>query len=295
MSAAAPLTLSAAAPAPSWRERWEGFWLAAEPRLNLEAARVVLAATALWVVLSRFDLPSLLELPPEMYSRVGAARRFRFVLVLPLALERGLYVALHLCLVAALVGYRARAACLASGLLLYHFAPVETLVRTANPYLRGLTLPALGLLLWSFSPATDARGGHSAPGWPLRLVQVVVCQVYVFAAYAKLVTSGWAWATGDNVRGYLLVLNQLLVWPPEAAPGLTVASSPVACWTLAVGGIAFELLFPLVLLWPRTRVVLLPMAFAFHVANAVLFRIFFQNVWLLLLFVDWDKLRRGRP
>jgi hypothetical protein len=40
--------------------------------------------------------------------------------------------------------------------------------------------------------------------------------------------------------------------------------------------------------------VLLPAAFAFHLANSALFRIFFQNVPLLLLFVDWERLLPGR-
>jgi hypothetical protein len=59
-------------------------------------------------------------------------------------------------------------------------------------------------------------------------------------------------------------------------------------------GLAFELAFPLVLVSGTARLVLLPAAFAFHLANSVLFRIFFQNVPLLLLFVNWDRLLPGR-
>jgi hypothetical protein len=48
-------------------------------------------------------------------------------------------------------------------------------------------------------------------------------------------------------------------------------------------------------LFSRTaRWVLLPAAVLFHAANSVLFRIFFQNAPLLLLFVDWQALRRAR-
>ena len=61
------------------------------------------------------------------------------------------------------------------------------------------------------------------------------------------------------------------------------------------GGLAFELAFPAVLFRPRLRSVVLPLAALFHVANSLLFRIFFQNVALLLLFVDWGGEREENP
>ena len=73
-----------------------------------------------------------------------------------------------------------------------------------------------------------------------------------------------------------------------------MAQWPWACALLGGGGLAFELAFPLVLFSRIARRILLPLAAVFHVANSLLFRIFFQNVPLLLLFVDWDGLRRRR-
>ena len=125
------------------------------------------------------------------------------------------------------------------------------------------------------------------PGWPLRLVQVLFCAVYFFAGYAKLWQSGLAWAAPDNMRRYLLLLNQGLSADPPSSLGYVVAEWPLACALIGAGGLAFELLFPAVLFWPRLRWVWLPLAAAFHLANSLLFRIFFQNMALLLLFVDW--------
>lgn len=276
------------------RARWDAFWHADVAARNLAVARVVLAGSALWVVLSRVDLPSLLAYPPDLWAGVGAARHARFLLFAPVAVERVLYAALHLALAAAIVGVFPRAACLASGLLLYHFAPVETLIRSANPYLRGLTLPTLGLLLLAFAPAAGRLSGPAAddpaPAWPVRLVQVLLCQMYFFAGYAKLLASGWAWPAAANVRGYLLVLNQGLATDPASTLGYALAEHPLACALLGWGGLAFELLFPLALVSRRARWVLLPLAVAFHLANALLFRIFFQNALLLLVLVEW-----GRP
>jgi len=272
--------------------------------VNLAAARVLLAAAALWVVLSRHDLPGILAYPPELWAGVSPERRVRFLMVFGVGLERALYALLHVALVAAVVGAWPRVACLVSGLLLYHFAPFETIIRTPNPYLRGLTIPCLGLLVVSFSRCGDALAVWPRPPtgpppsaqyrWPLRLVQVLFCQIYLFAGWSKLFTTGWSWASAENVRGHLLALNQALVAPPSSSWGYAVAAHPLACAALAWAGLALEFAFPLVLFSRTARWVLLPAAAVFHAANSILFRIFFQNVPLLLLFVDWESLARLR-
>lgn len=283
---------------------WARFWYGPEPAVNLAAARVLLAAAALWVVLSRHDLPSLLAYPPELWAGVSPERRVRFLMLFGVGFERALYALLHVALVCALAGLWPRVACFVAGVLLYHFAPFETIIRTPNPYLRGMTIPCLGLLIVSFSRCGDAlallpRPPASPPPsweyrWPLRLVHVLFCQIYLFAGWSKLFTTGWSWASAENVRGHLLALNQALVAPPASSWGYAVAAHPLACSALAWAGLALEFAFPLVLFSRAARWVLLPAATLFHAANSILFRIFFQNVPLLLLFVDWDALSRIR-
>jgi hypothetical protein len=272
---------------------WERFWFRPESARNFAAARVLLAGTGLWVVLSRYDLPSLLVYPPALWSGVTAERRLRFLLLFDVTTERVLYVLLHLALLAALFGLVPRLACFASGLLLYHFAPLESLINSANPYLRGLTLPALGLLILSFARPGEA-GRSSEYRWPLALVQVLLCEVYLFAGYSKLFTSGLGWLDGENIRGHLLLLNQAAGLDPRGSWGYLLASIPAAGVVLAWAGLIFELVFPAVLFSRTARWVLLPAALVFHVANAVLFRINFHNTALLLLFVDWDARWPGR-
>jgi hypothetical protein len=289
------------------RSAWSWFWYRPGSARNLAAARILLSATALWVVLSRADLPSILAFPDEFWLAVSAERRLRFLMVFGLGGERLLYGALHVALLGALLGVRPRASCFASGLLLYHFAPFETIFRSANPYLRGLTIPTLGLLMLSFSRCGDAlalggsgrRGGPPPPasweyGWPLRLVQVLFCQIYLFAAWSKLFASGGSWLAAANIRGHLLALNQALSAQPEASWGYALARHPALCAATAWAGLGLELAFPLVLVSMLARALLLPAAALFHLANAVLFGILFQNLPLLLLFVDWDRLRLGR-
>lgn len=301
MATSAPTT-----PAPDERSAWSRFWHQPGSALNLGAARALLAAAALWVVLSRHDLPSILAFPPELWTAVTPERRLRFLMLFDLGTERALYALLHLTLLGALLGVMPRASCFLSGLLLYHFAPFETIIRSANPYLRGLTIPTLGLLIASFARCGDAlalqksrpRGAPPATlaweyGWPLRLIQVLFCQIYLFAAWSKFFASGLAWPQAGNIRGHLLILNQALVESPESSWGYALAAHPLLCAALAWAGLLLELSFPLVLVSAAARWVLLPAALTFHLANSLLFRIFFQNVPLLLLFVDWDALRRS--
>ena len=86
--------------------------------MNLAAARVLLAAAALWVILSRHDLPGILAYPPELWAGVSPERRLRFLMVLGLPAERALYALLHVALLCAVFGVAPRVASFASGLLL---------------------------------------------------------------------------------------------------------------------------------------------------------------------------------
>ena len=66
------------APLAGARDTWDRFWFAPEPALNLAAARIVLAAQALWILLSR-DIPALSALPPAFWAEVPASARWRFL------------------------------------------------------------------------------------------------------------------------------------------------------------------------------------------------------------------------
>jgi hypothetical protein len=261
---------------------WRRFVDGAAPARELTVARILLAGTALWIVLSRTDLLHLLDLSADVWSTVPWARRARFGLLLPQAVEWVLWGVLHLTLVAALLGVRPRLTCALAAVLLFHFGPLESILWTPNPYLRGLTLPVLGLVVLS-----AARPGEA---WPVRLIRVLVVQVYFFAGWAKLYESGLAWATADNLRGWLLALEQNYQ-TPGAASSLAgaLAASPVACWVMAVGGLVFELLSPLVLFSRRARLMFVPLALAFHLVTALALHIFFQEFLLLLLFLDWGE------
>ncbi|HXG59141.1 MAG TPA: hypothetical protein VNL91_08965, partial [Thermoanaerobaculia bacterium] len=181
---------------------WNAFWHRAEPAINLTMLRIVASGTALWVLLSRPSLPQIASWPRPFYDSIPAGTRIRYGLFADTFLEQALFVVLIGMLVLAAAGVAVRATAFASALLLYHFAPFESVIWTPNPYLRGLTIPLLALLFIAFGPP-HRDGTALVSAWPVRAVQVVLAQMYFFAGYAKLLTSGIAWAGGENIGRYL--------------------------------------------------------------------------------------------
>lgn len=287
------------------RAAWERFWFAPETARNLAAARIVLAAQALWILLSR-DIPALSALPPAFWAEVPASARWRFLIFegRP-GLESALQGVALLALLGALLGVAARACCLLAALLLYHLAPLETLFFTPSPWAKGLTLPVLGLLTLSLSPCADAlrlggpgkaaRASGPDHGWPLRLVQLFVCQPYLFSGIAKLKSAGLAWASPENLRAWLLLANLDDQLAAFRAPGLWLADRPLLCLAMGALALAMDLGFILALFSKRSRRVILPAAVLFHATILVTQNYAFLSAPLLLVFVDWGpRVSRGR-
>jgi len=276
---------------------WDRFWLAPESARNLAAARIVLAAHALWILLSR-DIPALSALPAELWAEVPQSARWRFLIWegRP-GLEAALQAVALAALVGALLGVAARVCCAVAALLLYHLAPLETLFFTPSPWAKGLTIPVLGLLTLSLSPCADAlrlggrrlTAGTFGPdhGWPLRLTQMFVCQPYLFSGIAKLTAAGLGWASADNIRAWLLLANQDDQLAVFQAPGLWLADRPALCLAMGIAALAMDLGFIAVLFSRRARRVLVPAAALFHAAILVTQNYAFLSAPLLLLFVDW--------
>jgi hypothetical protein len=283
---------------------WDRFWFAPGSARDLAAARVAVAATALWVVLSR-DLPAISGVPAAFWAGVPARTRWRFLLFPGHeALERALLAVLVVALIGVLVGACARPLALVAGLLAFHLAPLESIVYSSEPFLRGLTLPVLALLPLALSPCDSAwsvaaiRGRPAArPAWeyhwPVRLIQVWLATLYFFSGYAKLYATGWRWASPDNLRNWLLAYGQSHDVAPPLALGLWVADQPALCLAIGVATLAAELAFPLVLISRRARLALVPAALSMHLGSALLMSITVLYLPLFVVFVDWSRAAQG--
>lgn len=276
----------------SWSARWEHHWFRTADPLGVVAVRVLAAANALWLVLSRPDLPGVLAWPAELWAGYASGSAVRFlVLVLPVAVERGLYVLLHGALVASLFGLRPRLSCGLAAVLLYHFAPFTQLMGSGNLWFQGLTLPLLMLFIVAFAaPARLGAPPSWEHRWPLEAARFLLAASYFLAGVAKLVQVGPLWLSGDHLAQMLLLqATRQTVATPWA---LGLAASPAACWLGAIGTVGLELAWPLALVSRRAAGVIVPLALAGHVAIIGALGLVFLNLPLLLLFVDWDGLAR---
>jgi hypothetical protein len=119
------------------------------------------------------------------------------------------------------------------------------------------------------APADDAEGPSPRFGWPIRTGMAMVALTYFIVGVQKLVHSGPAWVTSDNMRWVLY---------SAAAEGRTFAKWPALfvadhAW-MATASAAFllglELLFPLALFVRPARPVVVAGAFLLHAGTWVL-------------------------
>ncbi|HEX8151874.1 MAG TPA: HTTM domain-containing protein [Thermoanaerobaculia bacterium] len=281
--------------------------------LNLRVLRIVVALNALWIVLSRPTLIELFAWPDVLWRTVPQMTRVRFLLLFGPRVEWPLWIALHALLLLVLFNVATRWTALASALLLYHFAPLESIFNGANPYLRGFTITTIALLaIAAAAPVGQTilsvpRGKKTEenPGgqtglsvlqdswrnrWPVAVVQFVFVTMYFFAGWAKVLTSGMEWISPRNMRLVIVGLDQVLSFPGGEHGALWIARSPLLAAGLGIGGVLFELLFPLALFSRRAAMVLALAAAVFHVANYLALHIHFPELALLLVFVDWHAL-----
>lgn len=265
------------------------FFAPAHP-LCLSACRVVLCAQALWILLSRPDLPDLLRWPREFWVLVDPWLPLRFGLGLPPAAEWALFVLLHAALLAALAGLRPALTCFLSAVLLYHFAPFEEIVAgMPHTAFGGLTVPTVGLLVLSFARLGSWRGQPSwETRWPFALVQLVFAFSYLFPTLAKLRFSGPGWYTAENIHFYALG-NSMVTGAPLA---LALAGRPMLCGAVALGTLLLEGLAPLVVVSSRFALAFVPAALVFHVGILLTIGYFFPSLPLLLLLLPWDAIGR---
>jgi hypothetical protein len=285
----------------TWVLAWDRFWFAPGSPRNLAGARITFGTYSLWVLLSR-NLPEMSGLPAVFWSQVGASARWRY-LDFPghPDLDRVLAWIAAFALLGAIVGVFPRFSCFVSGLLLYHLAPLESLIWIPHPYARGLTISVIALLTLAFSrcgdcwtllrPSRDklpARSGDYT--WPLRLLQLYLVQIYFFSAYAKVMVVGWKWASASNIRSWMLVCTQNEQIRVFHALGTWIADRPFMCWSVGIGALMFEFGLVTALFSKWARWVLVPLVAVFHLGILLSMNLVFLNVPQLLVFANWDVL-----
>lgn len=271
-------------------ERWNHFWFRPEPRINLVAARVLLVANSLWILLSRPWLPDLISWPRGFWSQIDPAilRRF-FIFPIGGGAEWALYAALLVLLLAAAFGAGGRLVCFAAAILLYHFAPFEDILSSDGPYFRGFSVPVIGLLCLSFArdPRTDADPEHR---WPLMLIRLHFAFTYFFSGIAKIfVPTIPTWISKQH---FLLIVSGRSS-PDAIAPwGEFYFRHPELAAITAALVLLLDFTIIVTVFYPRAAWFFVPAAMAMHLLSPYIVGVYFLNAPLLFLFIDWEAVRR---
>jgi vitamin K-dependent gamma-carboxylase-like protein len=244
-----------------WLERW---FFAPGPSTRLAALRIGLCS----LLAVRLTLGPYLDMTGQPSSLF---RPISFMHLLPAMPPKEIVLPLQVIGVAAAliaaVGFRARltlplgwaCAVLLNGML----ASTGKVVHNDVLLLLCLVplLPARVSDAWSLDVLLRRGRGRPARaldyGWPVRTATVVVAGAYFFAGFAKLVYSGPAWVTSDNMRWILYSTS-------HSDLALLIADRPWLAHVLAGATLLLELAFPLVLWKPRTAWLFVPAAIGLH-------------------------------
>jgi len=116
------------------------------------------------------------------------------------------------------------------------------------------------------------------------LTQITLAIGYFGAGAAKLVLGGTEWFNGYTLQGIML--------GHDGDWSRAFAGSVAWCRLQSVGVVLVQALFPLVLVWPRSRWFFLPMATLFHLMTwKTMDTGPYMRVWLLLFaFVPMERI-----
>lgn len=281
--------------------RWTGFWFPRERAENLAFARILIAAHALWILLSR-DYAAMSGVPEVFWRAAPSTLQWRYLLTPgnP-GLEYLVQGTAAIALAGAMLGLYPRLCSAVAAVLLYHLAPLESGIYDIAPTARGLTIAPVALLLLAAAPCGDAlalwrpartggrRGARPSRryGWALLLIQLLVVEIYLFSAIGKLERTGLSWGSAEHLQLWLLWFNQDSQSVVFGTLGPWLAQFRWMAGAIGAATVMFEWCMPLALLWRPSRRVLVPMALAFHVGVLFAMNINVPEAWLILVFVEW--------
>ncbi|MEX0666565.1 MAG: hypothetical protein WD598_17555 [Acidimicrobiia bacterium] len=184
---------------------------------------------------------------------------------------------------------------------------VAFLFLAALPASRGKIYHRDLLLVWGAAPLllapTDVSFRDRTPsrrtGWPVRSSIAFLSVTYFCTGFQKLKTSGIEWIFSDNLQWALYWGRVRGAPPPWRELAFFIADRPWLSQLSAAFIVCFEVGFPLVLFFPKTRPAFIVGAWAFHVGTYLMLGLdyWFYAFVVTLVLVDWppliDRLRRA--
>jgi hypothetical protein len=287
-----------ALPGPLARSAWWNEPVRAE---RLAALRIGLAAVLLLDVLSVY-LPAVADFygagglgAPAVFANVPGVRNDTWTLLGGVddpGVLRTVTVVWAASAGLLLVGLAARACAAVAWALSISFLSLTPYIHTAGDVVRTIVLFYLMLCpcgtVWSLDARLWRRGAagpvYVAP-WPLRLLFVQMVVIYFYNGVFKLAGEGWR---AGNVMHYVLADPAQTHWSYAQLP-LPAWAAQALTWTV----LAWEILFPLLVLLPMTRVPALVLGALFHVGIGLFIELGFFCLYMLCLYLPllpWERL-----
>jgi hypothetical protein len=261
------------------RRRWDDFWFRPGSSASFIALRVIVAAHSLWILTARPDLPAVVAWPVAFWRPIPASLFLRFgYFGFHPEVEWILFGLLMLVLIAVLFGFAIRVTAFAAGLLLYHFAPLDSLLASGDFIsMSGLTVPTVAMFgIWA---ADEYR-------WPVVLSRLLLALSFFLSGITKLTYVGLSWYGASNIRQAALT-----AWSLSGRPvAFWIATHTWAAWAIGIGSASLDALFLVAVFSRRVRWIVIPLALVALVVRSLAFGVHWLAAPLLLLFVDWDWL-----
>ena len=122
--------------------------------------------------------------------------------------------------------------------------------------------------------------------WPLLMLQVFFCLMYLSAVVSKMYGSGIGWINGYTLQYFMI--QDGIRWGSEVA--LWLSQFHVFLFMAQIVVILFQGTFWVVLIYPRAKWVYVPLGLFFHLF--ILFTLkapFFQWLVLYSVFIPWSR------
>ncbi len=270
--------------------RWvDDFFFRPTAAAPLVAARVIVSGVALWILLSRPQLPSAVAWPHEFWSGLPKLLLVRFGYFGQKAVEEWiLYVVLCILLVAVMFGTQLRFTAFAAGLLLYHFAPLdEMFIQAEFAGVGGLTLPTIGMFILAATDTPKRDAESSGHRWPVAMLQLILALSVLLPGIAKLRYSGISWYTGANLQRIALTMS----WLGDRPLARLIEGNLALAWAIAIGSAILDFGFVMVLVSRRARLFFVPLSIIGLIVRSAAFGCHWLAAPMLLLFADWERLR----
>jgi hypothetical protein len=271
--------------------------------LNLGIVRALVTGTFLISVLVT-SFSSLGHLPTTLLRPIGLMKIVPWWFYDRLVTPAGM-TALKWCMVISLimstVGFLTVVTTKTSVLLVvFH----QGLVRSFSHFNHDEMIAVLFLFILAFSPCGDAfsidnrlrrktRDAGLRYGYPILLMMILMSWVYFSSAVIKIRVAGVNYLSADNLPALAIYHSldnlhgshfKLAFLLPAIREYLPVVLAIVLLW---------ELLFPLAVIWKRSRIWILGFGVVFHLGTLFFMNIFFpHHLAMYCVFIDWSRVAK---